>query len=165
MQADRAYAVARNVLDQVVAKFALAPTLPKVPERKYVTIGIPALDCEQLVVSIDRIVGHQGNIGVEDNNPVRCLTMRAVELSVWIVRCVSVVKDDGTPPEAAQLDAEAAEIAMDPIRVLDAILASYQAGDLGHLWGLAFLDWRAVAPQGGVAGGQQRLRIDLTAPV
>lgn len=165
MQADRAYAVARNVLDQLEAILTADASLPAIPERRYVAIGLPALDCAQLVVSIDRITGHEGNPAVETNNPVRCLTMRAVELSVWLLRCVPVVDDDGNPPEPLDIEASSAEIAMDPIRVLDAILAAYQAGDLGHLWGLVFLDWRSLTPQGGLAGGQQRLRIDLTAPV
>lgn len=160
MQADRAYAVARNVLDVVAAALG-----SDAPERRYVTTGQPAFDCEQLVVSIDRILGHQGNPGVETNDVVRCLTMRAVELSVWTCRCVPVVADDGTPPPAEEIDAAGLEVAQDPIRNLDAILAAYNAGTLGHLWGLVFLDWRALTAQGGIAGGAQRLRIDLTAPV
>lgn len=163
MQPDRPYGTARAVLDQLVARL---PALDvDVPERRYVSIGLPALDCEQLVVSIDRIVGHEGNPGSESNNPVRCLIMRAVELTVWLVRCVPTLDDDGNAPSAESIDDSSELIAGDPQAILTALLGAYRDGDVGSTWGVVFLDWRALTPQGGLAGGAQRLRYDLSAPL
>lgn len=159
MQADRVWATASTALDVVTA------ALVSPPARQYVAIGVPALDCEQVAVSIDRIIGHQGNPSTEDTNPVRCLTMRAVELSIWVVRCAPVVLDDGSPPTVAALNASAQEMAGDPPTILQALLDAFRDGTLGSSWGVVFLDARAITPQGGLAGWQQRVRYDLSAPV
>lgn len=164
MQPDRVYGTARAVLDQLVTRLpALGVT--DVPDRQYVSIGLPALDCEQLVVSIDRIVGHEGNPGTETTAPLRCLVMRAVELTVWLLRCAPTVGDSGDPPAAADIDASSEQVAGDPQAVLQALLGAYRDGDVGSQWGVVFMDWRAITPEGGLVGGAQRVRYDLSAPL
>lgn len=159
MQADRVWQTASTALDVVTAALVSPPT------RQYVAIGTPALDCEQVVVSIDRVHGHQGPVSTEDTAALRCLVMRAVELSIWVLRCAPVLADDGTPPSVDALNASSQEIAADPATILQALLDAYKDGTLGSSWGVAFLDARALTPQGGLAGWQQRVRYDLSAPV
>jgi hypothetical protein len=162
LQADRVAVTATTLLDVLAAR--LPDVGYSIPARRYVTIGIPAIDCDQLVVAVDRVIGHEGNPSVETTNPLRCLTMRAVELSIWLVRCAPVLRDDGSPPAASAIQTAALEVAEDPPRILQALLDAYRDGDLGSIWGVVFLDWRAIPAQGGFHGGVQRVRYDLSAP-
>lgn len=153
---DRLYQVARVVLDTVVA------TLENPPPRRYVSVGNPAFDCEQVVVSVDRTLGHAGDIAQEVTAPLGCLVMRAVDIGVWVIRCAPTMNDDGQAPSAASLEASAAALLRDPVVILNGLVAAHQAGTLAPSRGLGFLNWQALAPEGGFAGGVQRIRLDLT---
>lgn len=159
---ERLYGVARQVLDLVAA--ALDATPAGAPDRRYVSDGpLVAWDCEQLVVAVEGTVSHDGDLMVETPGPVNCLVMRAATLGVWIVRCAPTVEDDGTPPPADDIDANAAVMLADPTVMLDAIVTAYQAGELAGAFGLALLGWDGVGPEGGLVGGVLRVRVDLTA--
>lgn len=159
---ERLYAIARQVLD--LAGAALATTEAGAPARQYVSDGpLVAWDCEQIVVTVENTYSHRGDVSVEDTSPLDCLVMRAAVLGVWVVRCAPTLDDDGTPPDANEIDTNAAIVLADPMVLLDAIVDAYRAGLLLGCHGLAFQQWQGVGPEGGLTGGVLRLRVDLTA--
>lgn len=153
----RLYDVASQVLDICSAG------LTDAPERQYVTQSLPAFDCEELIVGADGILGHDGDISIETTGPVRCLSMRAAELSVWLVRCVPSIDANTQPPTAAQMDASAQRLLADPLEMFNALMAAYLAGEFSTCFGLAFMRWTSVVDQGEFGGGVLRVRVDLTA--
>jgi hypothetical protein len=167
---ERIYNVAREALEIAVAALntAAAEAAPGTPEaaavapaRQYVSDGpLVAWDCEQVVVTVENTFGHQGDPTAE-RSLVDCLTMRAVTLGIWIVRCAPTMDDDGEPPPAETIDSNALVTLADPGIVTDAIVSAYKAGAFGY--GLAVEQWQGVGPEGGLVGGVLRLRVDLTA--
>lgn len=159
MDLARAYAAANAVLGIVNG------SIEEPPARNYVTVGLPAFDCAEVVVGVDRMLGHLGDPSVEQNQALRCLAMRAVELSVWVIRCVPVLTNQGTPPTPEHLDTSAQVVLRDPIAVMNGVIAAHNAGQLGDTYGVVFMDWRGITPEGGLGGGVQRIRVDLTGPI
>lgn len=161
--ADRAYRVAADVLDEVVA--GLEAGGAGAPARRYVNDGaLVAWDCEQVVVGVESIHGHTGELFSSDR-PIDCLLMRAAVLTVWIVRCSPTMRDDGTPPSPAQIDASARAVLSDPLVALNAVVDAYRAGRVTDTHGLAFVESATVGPEGGYVGTATRFRVDLTTAV
>lgn len=152
----RLVGLAHQVLDIV------AGAVVDTPARRYVTQSLPAFDCAELVVGVDSIVGHDGDASVETTGLITCLTMQAANLSVWLVRCVPTVADDGTAPTVADMEASADMLLADPLDMFNALVAAYFAGELAGCSGLAMLGWQAVESSGGVGGGTLRVRVDLS---
>lgn len=128
------------------------------PERRYWTMGDPAIDCEQLVVSFVQM--YLGAPGDEAMEPKRCRDPRSATVRISVARKVPVVGQSGKPPspEAIQTYAE---------------LCAYDAWCL--IEGAAALDpWDSGAPGLGVIstvetgspeGGYQTTTMTLTAAI
>lgn len=112
----------QEVLDRVVAAYATY-TMP-LPTRQYWTMGQPAVDCEQLVVSFVQM--YVGAPGDEATEPRRCNDPRSATLNVSVSRQVPVVGQGGRPPSAdaiedyAEISAYDAYILLDSAANLDA---------------------------------------------
>lgn len=157
---ERLFGLASDVLGIAVA--SLTATDAGCPNRSYVSDGpLIAWDCEQVVVSVERVYGTDGDVSAEVVDPVRCLVMRAAMIGVWVVRCAPTMDDDGNAPTAAAIHENAEVILADPMVVFDGLLAAHRAGDLSAVGGLAFEQWEGVGPDGGLVGGVLRLRVDL----
>lgn len=165
--------LAHAVLGSLVAYWpsipdADAPDLLALPDRRYVTIGTaPIADCEQLVVSVERTFGTQGNPAREEIVPLTTGTpwLRTAVFQIQILRCVPVIADTGvgppTPPTPAQIDAAGAAILADADTILACLILAHKNGDLGGCGELALENWRAIGEQGGFAGGASKIRINL----
>ena len=80
----------------------------------------------------------------EDNE--QCLNHKAtVHIGVW--RCAAVVDDNGQPPEAAAVAADAVQQALDA----DAIYAVLASDDFKHAFDL--VGWTPSEPEGACVGG------------
>lgn len=112
----------QEVLDRVVAAYATY-SMP-LPSRQYWTMGQPAVDCEQLVVSFVQM--YVGAPGDEATEPRRCNDPRSATLNVSVSRQVPVVGQGGRPPSAdaiedyAEISAYDAYILLDSAANLDA---------------------------------------------
>lgn len=169
LPADAAYIAARSVLDAIVAAYAADAVA--LPDRRLVTPGVPAWDCEGVYVQVERMFAHAGDVTVEALSAVTrtaAFALRGVGIGVTIVRCVPVVDGDpewgdAAPPAAAAEEAAAAVILADVVLAQNAIVAAQRAGDLAGCNALAFESWSSVGPDGGLAGGVLRFRLGLGA--
>lgn len=158
---ERLHTVASQAL--TLATAALEASEAGAPARRYVSDGpMLAWDCEQVVVTVESVFGHAGNIAAAAVDPVQCLVMRGAVLGVWVVRCAPTMADDGTPPPAAEIDANAEVVLADPTVVFDGLLAGLRDGSWLGAHGLAFEEWTGIGPEGGLTGGVLRVRVDLT---
>lgn len=87
------------------------------PSRKYWTMGAPAADCEQLVVSF--MQAYIGPVGDEANEPQNCNSPRTAQLDIQILRCIPSSGPRGGAPSAEKIQ-KASEIqAIDAWLLLD----------------------------------------------
>jgi len=111
----------QDVLDRVVNSYANYD-MP-LPSRQYFTMGQPAIDCEQLVVSFVQM--YVGSPGDEATQPRRCNDPRSATINVSVVRQVPVVGQNGRPPTAeaiqdfAEISAYDAYILLDSAALMD----------------------------------------------
>lgn len=154
------YTVARQVL--TVVSGGLSAAGRPAPSRQYVADGnLVAWDCEQLVVAVDSTQGHQGNVAVEDLGPAFAMAPRAATLGVWLLRSAPMLDDEGTPPAAAEIDANAEIVLADPMVMLWYLWHAHERDELAPCKGLSFQRWQALGPMGGLTGGVLRLNVDL----
>lgn len=156
---DRIIGLARAALTAVENHFGAA-----LPERRYVSDGLIAFDCEQLAVQVERTFGQGGNIAGEQIEPLSAsagFAMRAATLAIWLLHCAPVVGDDGSPPSVTDIEASAEAVLVGAQRLLNALVAAQRAGELAGCHGLAFETWQGVGPDGGLVGGVLRVRVAL----
>jgi len=117
------------VLDQVVASYATY-SMP-LPTRQYWTMGQPAIDCEQLVVSFVQM--YVGAPGDEATQPRRCNDPRSATINVSIARQVPVAGQNGRPPSAETIEDYAEISAYDAYILLDsaAQMDTWEASGFG----------------------------------
>lgn len=96
----------QTILDRVNENFSKY-SMP-LPSRQYWTMGQPALDCEQVVVSFIQM--YLGSPGDEATAPRRGQDPRSATINVSVSRKIPVVGTNGRPP-AAEAIQEASEIA------------------------------------------------------
>lgn len=103
------------VLDQVVSSFA-SYNMP-LPIRRYWTLGAPAVDCEQVVVSLIQM--YVGAPGDEATTPRRCSDPRSATINVAVSRKVPTVGQNGRSPSAESIESFAEISAYDAWIMLD----------------------------------------------
>lgn len=133
------------------------------PPRHYVSCGLPAWDCEQATVYVERTFS--GQVDQEDVAPISCLVVRSAVLVLEIARCVPMIDSEGDQPRipTVQEETDAAELVLaDPMLIVNAAVDGYRNGQLAGCRGLSVIDWEALGPEGGFAGGRQRFRWQLT---
>lgn len=160
LPADRLYLAARALLDAVVAGYAAAGVA--LPPRQFVSDGTPAWDCEQVTVYVERTFS--GTVAAESTSPMNCLVVRSAQFSIEIARCTPVFADgwSDAPPTGDAIEAVAETVLADPMIVANSIVAAQRAGDLAGKDGLSLIEWESLGPQGGLVGGRQRVRWQLT---
>lgn len=159
---DRLFVVADQVLAALESFYPAAPDSLALPERRYVSDGTPAYDCEQVAVQVARTMGILGNVAAEQAMQVLGpMVQRAAEVVVHVIRCAPVVDDDGSAPSTDEVEASARGVLADAVMVPDALLAAYKAGLLGACSGVALGGWAGYGPEGGLVGGLVTVRLDL----
>ncbi len=112
----------QEVLNRVIAVYD-SYDMP-LPARRYYTFGVPAVDCEQVVVSFLQM--YVGSPGDEANEPRRCSDPRSVTLNIAVSRAVPITQPNGQAPladdiqEANYVCALDAWILMESIQQFDA---------------------------------------------
>ncbi len=134
----------QGVLDRVVSIYA-SYGVP-LPERQFWTMGTPAVDCAQLVVSFIQL--YLGPPGDEASRPQRCTQPRTMVLNVTVSRAIPVVGQQGRAPSAAKIQDGSVISAVDAWVLMSSInlLDQWEEGGFG-VGVIATLN--APEPQGG----------------
>ena len=117
--------VGHAILDAVVDGYAAKGR--DLPSRRYLTLGTPAVDCEQLVVSFQQI--YLGVPGDEASSPQQCGGPSTGVFVVQLSRKVPVGTDSG-PPSKEKIDSASVELLYD-MRLLFDIVSNYDHYGMG----------------------------------
>jgi hypothetical protein len=111
----------QGVLDRVINVYS-SFNMP-LPARRYYTFGVPAVDCEQVVVSFIQM--YLGTPGDEATQPRRCNDPRSATLNISVSRAVPITQQNGNAPladdiqEANRVAALDAWVLMESVNELD----------------------------------------------
>lgn len=151
--------IATQALDAVVSRFAAEAVA--LPDRRYVTAGEVALDCDQVVVEIVRVF--TGLPGGEITEPVSCAVPRSAEMNIWLIRCVPGMSEDGSAPSASALSDSGEELLTDGWILTWGLLQEYRDGNfLSQCDKLVIGNLTSVGPEGGFGGWALNIQADLT---
>jgi hypothetical protein len=89
------------------------------PGRCYWTIGQPAIDCEQVVVSFQQL--YLGPPGAPVGEPQRCNMPRSATINITIAREVPVVGQNGRPPSPDKIEKASSVSAMDAWVLMESV--------------------------------------------
>lgn len=116
------------------------------PRRQYWTMGMPAIDCEQLVVYFQQM--YLGPPGAQAGEPQRCHVPRSATMTISISRETPIVGQNGRPPSAERIEAASEIMAIDAWVLMESINQLDQWDETGYGIGvLATLE--TSAPEGG----------------
>ena len=153
-------ALAQELLDASIWALdtipTFAPGLGGSPERSFVSPGSPALDCcDQLTVHVAGV----SQLPTGPHTHKDSARKNIVTLVVTATRCVHGLKDDGQPPDATDLEADAAQMNADGWALWNHLWNLMRSGDLLTLCDEVFWDGlRALTPSGGCGGWTLTLR-------
>lgn len=134
-----------KVLQTVVDEFAAAGV--DLPNRRYITFGLPAADCDQVTVALQQL--YLGPPGLPASEPTPCSAPTSAVLRVEILRSVPYPGDNSLSVPVEQLVASAEQ------QIHDAeILLQSVSKMCGATWGGmgVFADVTMGTEQGGFAG-------------
>lgn len=133
-----------GVLDRVETTFQSYNV--SLPSRRYWTMGAPAIDCEQVTVSLVQM--YLGAPGAQVSAPQRCNVPRSATLNVSISRETPVVGANGRPPSPDKIEQAASLAAIDAWVLMQSINQLDQWDETGYGVGvIATLD--SPEPEGG----------------
>jgi hypothetical protein len=116
------------------------------PARRYWTMGQPAIDCEQLVISFVQM--YLGSPGAQVGDPQRCHVPRSATLNIQIARATPIVGQNGRPPSSQSIQIASETLAYDAWVLMQSVNLLDQWDETGYGIGvIATLD--ASAPEGG----------------
>jgi hypothetical protein len=127
------------------------------PQRRYWTMGTPAIDCDQVVVSFNQM--YLGSPGDQVSSPQRCNVPRTAIVTISIAREVPTVGMNGRPPTGEKIQQGAALSAVDAW-VLMSSMKSFDMWD--GIFGLGIM---ATVEAGDMEGGFQIVSMELTLAV
>jgi len=134
----------QGVLDRVESVFQSYNI--NLPSRRYWTMGQPAIDCEQLVVSFLQM--YLGTPGAQVGDPQRCHVPRSATLNITISRQIPTVGSNGRAPSPERIQHASEVLAYDSWVLMESINLLDQWDDTGFGVGvIATLE--ADAPEGG----------------
>lgn len=127
------------------------------PQRKYWTMGTPAIDCEQVVVAFNQM--YLGSPGDQVGTPQRCNVPRTAIVTISIAREVPTVGMNGRPPTAEKIQ-QGSEISAIDAWVLMSSMKSFDMWD--GVFGLGVM---ATLEAADIEGGFQVISLELTLAV
>jgi hypothetical protein len=130
----------------------------ELPNRCYWTMGQPAVDCEQLVVSFLQM--YLGAPGAQVGEPQRCNVPRSATLSISISRSTPIVGQNGRPPSPDKIELASSVQAIDSWVLMESINLLDQWDDTGYGIGIV-----ATLEAGSPEGGFQTTALTITMAV
>jgi hypothetical protein len=129
------------------------------PSRQYWTMGQPALDCEQLVVSFTQM--YLGTPGDQATDPQRCHVPRTAVLNIILTRQIPTVGQSGKAPSASKIEESSYISAIDAWVMMESINQLDQWDETGFGLGvIGTLDM--IGPEGGYTS--TNLQLTLAVP-
>lgn len=128
------------------------------PNRQYWTMGDPAIDCEQLVVSFVQM--YLGTPGAQVGEPQRCHVPRSATLNISISRATPVVGPSGRPPSPEKIQIASETLAYDAWVLMESINLLDQWDETGYGIGVI-----ATLEVGTPEGGFQTTTLTVTMAV
>jgi hypothetical protein len=130
----------------------------ELPQRRYWTMGQPAVDCEQLVVFFQQL--YLGPPGAQVGEPQRCHVPRSATLTISIARQTPVVSQNGRPPAPEKIQAASETLSYDAWVLMESINQLDQWDETGYGVGVI-----ATLESGPPEGGFQTTTMMLTLAV
>lgn len=130
----------------------------QLPARRYWTLGSPAIDCDQLVVSFNGM--YLGPPGAQVGEPQRCNMPRTATVTITIARNVPVVGQNGRPPSAEKIEQASYASAIDAWVLMESLNLFDQWDDGSYGLGVV-----ATVDVSEPEGGFQIVNMDLTLAV
>lgn len=163
MAADpRLSTLADSILTAVNTVFAAAGVT--LPARQYVHTGAVAWDCEQVTVSLGRLFTGLPQGETPGAETTICGEPRALDFSIWIIRCVPKVgaPDARSWPSPTDLTAAAHVTMNDTITLFYGLRNAYSANTfLVPCEAASFGPIQMVGPDGGFGGIVMSLGVQL----
>ena len=128
------------------------------PSRCYWTMGPPAIDCEQLVVSFVQM--YLGAPGDEASAPQRCYVPRTATVEIMIAREVAATGMNGRAPSAEAIQKSSWMSSIDAWVLMDSLNSFDMWDDAGY--GLGVI---ANVETAGFEGGYNAVTMQLTLAV
>lgn len=128
------------------------------PSRQYWTMGQPAIDCEQLVVSFIQM--YLGAPGDQAGMPQRCYVPRTATVEIVIAREVVVSGMNGRAPSAESIQKSSWMSSIDAWVLMDSLNSFDMWDESGY--GLGVI---ATVETGGFEGGYNVVSMQLTLAV
>lgn len=147
----------QDVLDRVEQTYN-SYNMP-LPPKRYWNFAPPAVDCEQLVVSLIQM--YIGAPGDEATEPRRCHDPRSATLNITVSRAVPIVGANGNPP-SAQAIKDAATVAAYDAWILMESVNNFDSWAGNGAFGLGVI---ATVDAEGPEGGFQNVRMTITMAV
>jgi hypothetical protein len=166
---DLLYSICAAMIEAIETYYGL-PDVPDdatLPDRRYVSDGLPAYDVDQLTAHVTRTVSLDDRGQESANFPLGPLVWRSVEVIITLLRYSPVVDTDGVDdvviPSEAVIETSARRVLGDAERVPDAILQAYREGLLlpAACNGVFHAGWQQYGPEGGIVGGINTFRLRL----
>ena len=107
----------QGVLERVQAVFQSYNV--ELPQRQYWTMGMPAVDCEQLVIYFQQL--YLGPPGAQVGEPQRCHVPRSATITISLSRATPIVGQNGRPPAPERIQASAEIMAIDAWVLMESI--------------------------------------------
>ena len=130
----------------------------ELPARKYWTMGQPAVDCEQLVVSFVQM--YLGPPGAQVGDPQRCHVPRSASLDISISRATPIVGQNGRPPAPERIEEASTIMAYDSWVLMETINQLDMWDESGYGVGVI-----ATLSAGSAEGGFQTTTLTVTMAV
>lgn len=147
----------QGVLDRIVVIYD-SYNVP-LPSRRYWTMTLPAIDCEQVVVSF--VQSYLGAPGDQAADPQRCNQPRSAVLTITVARPVPSVGQNGGTPSAANIQKASEIVAVDAWILMQSINLLDQ-WDAEGLYGPGVI---ATVNAGESSGGYQTVTMQITMAV
>lgn len=148
----RIYDRALAIRDVVVSAFSSAGV--SLPEQRFVANGPVAFDCELFAVEVTRV--YRGLPNQQDAQASKCGGPRSADISLWVVRCVPMLEENGNPPSGDEIQASALQILTDGELLFRAAIAAVEGCDSYVLGTLT-----PTQQQGGFGGVQLTMAVQL----
>lgn len=163
--ASRAFDLAQNMRDAVAAWFDDPYHGLSLPDRRLITIGLPAADCELFAVAVESIVPIGGAAslpsGLVDDRDEVAFYMRAMVVGLWVLRCAPILDDNGDPPTVDEEEAHADLVLGDHVQLELALDDALANGMLPGCGGFAFIGWESITAEGALGGGVLRVQVSM----
>ena len=147
----------QDVLDRVVATYD-SYNMP-IPSKRYWNFAPPAVDCEQIVVSLIQM--YIGTPGDEATEPRRCHDPRSATLNITVSRAVPIVGANGQPPSPTSIQNATTVAAYDAWILMESV-NQFDSWAGNGAFGLGVI---ATVDAEGPEGGFQNVRMTITMAV